>query len=143
MKKILEQIAASSAELFQCLTKEHDALSLNQLDKLSLISEQKNTLVNKLELLDQQRQQTCQQQEFTEYLNSIDSKLTAYWKSVSKVVKKCQQQNEVNGRLLNRRNTLARETLELFTGKKLNNQHTYGADGLQTGKSSIITNVEA
>lgn len=143
MKQILDQIASSSSDLFQCLTKEHDALSLNQLDKLVPLSEQKQQLVNTLDQLDQQRQASCGQQSFTHYLNTLDPKLTSHWQSIEKLVKKCQQQNEVNGRLLNRHNSLTREALEILTGKKLNSDHTYGPDGLQTGNSSIVTNIEA
>jgi len=143
MKQILDQIAASSSELLQCLIKEHDALSLNQLDKLIPLSEQKQQLVSTLDQLDQQRQSVCAKTDFIDYLNKLDSKLTSNWRSVRKSIEKCKQQNEVNGRLLNRRNSLARETLEIFTGRKPNSSNTYGADGMQTSNSSIVTNLEA
>ena len=143
MKQILVQIEATSTELLQCLIKEHDALSLNQLDKLIDLSDQKQQLVNRLEQLDQQRQATCGQTEFISYLNQLDSKLASYWRTVSQSIKKCQQQNEINGRILNRRNSLVRETLEIFTGRKLNSGNTYDAKGLQSGNESIVTNVEA
>lgn len=143
MKQILNQIAASSSDLLQCLIKEHDALSLNQLDKLIPLSEQKQQLVAILDQLDQQRLSVCTRSNFIAYLNNIDSKLASNWRSVTKSIKKCKQQNEVNGRLLNRRNSLARETLEIFTGRKPNSSNTYGADGLQTSNTSIVTNLEA
>ena len=143
MKQILEQIAASSSDLLQCLIKEHDALSLNQLDKLIPLSEQKQQLVATLDQLDQQRQNACAKSNFIDYLNNIDSKLASKWRSVTKSIKKCKQQNEVNGRLLNRRNSLSREMLEIFTGRKLDSSNTYGANGLQTSNSSIVTNLEA
>ena len=143
MKQILDQIATSSSDLLQCLIKEHDALSLNQLDKLIPLSEQKQQLVAILDQLDQQRLSACTRSDFIAYLNNIDSKLASNWRSVTKSIKKCKQQNEVNGRLLNRRNSLARETLEIFTGRKPNSTNTYGADGLQTSNTSIVTNLEA
>jgi len=147
IKQVLDQIAASSTELLQCLIKEHDALSLNQLEKLVPLSEQKQQLVTRLDQLDQQRQAasnqtTDNQSGFINYLNSLDSKLASYWRSVTKTIEKCQRQNEVNGRLLNRRNSLTRETLEIYTGRKLGNEHTYSADGLQSGNASIVTNIE-
>jgi len=147
IKLVLEQIAASSTELLQCLIKEHDALSLNQLEKLVPLSEQKQQLVIRLDQLDQQRQAASNQtadnpSSFIDYLNSLDSKLSSYWRSVTKSIEKCQRQNEVNGRLLNRRNSISRETLEIITGRKLGNEHTYGADGLQSGNAAIVTNVD-
>ena len=142
IKQVLEQIAFSTSELLQCLIKEHDALSLGELDKLVPLSEQKQQLVTRLDQLDQQRQASCNQSSFTDYLNNLDSKLLSYWRSVTKSIEKCQQQNEVNGRILSRQNTLARETLEIFTGRKLSDNNTYGANGLQSGNASIVTNVE-
>ena len=143
MKQILDQIAASSADLLQCLIKEHDALSLNQLDKLIPLSEQKQQLVNTLDQLDQQRQNICAKSDFIAYLNNLDSKLSSHWRLVTKSIEKCKQQNEVNGRLLNRRNSLARETLEIITGRQLDSSNTYGANGQQTNSTSIVTNLEA
>jgi flagellar biosynthesis protein FlgN len=147
MKHVLDQIADSTTELLQCLIKEHDALSLNQLDKLVPLSEQKQLLVAKLDQLDQLRQANSNQttgnsSKFIEHLNGLDSKLASYWRSITRSVEKCQRQNEVNGRLLNRQNSLARETLEIFIGRKQGNSHTYGANGLQSGNASIATNVE-
>ena len=118
MKQILNQIETMSSELLQCLIEEHDALSSNQLDKLVPLSEQKQQMVAKLDQLDQQRQHACGQSDFIQYLNKLDSKLVSDWKSITDSIKQCQHQNEVNGRLLNRKNSLARETLEIFTGKK-------------------------
>lgn len=143
MQQILQQISAASTQLLQCLIKEHDALSLNQLKKLNTLSEQKQQLVTQLDQLDKQRQAASNQGDFIEHLKHLDSKLVSYWQSVTKLIKKCQQQNEVNGRLLSRRNSLAKETLEIFTGRKLGNNNTYGADGQQNGHASIVTNVEA
>jgi len=147
IKQILEHISASSTELLQCLIKEHDALSLNQLEKLVPLSEQKQQLVTHLDQLDQQRQAASNQannnqSSFIEYLNSLNSKLASYWRSVTRTIEKCQRQNEVNGRLLNRQNSLARETLEIITGRKLGSEHTYGANGLQTGNAAIVTNID-
>jgi flagella synthesis protein FlgN len=142
MHQLLGKIATASTALLQCLNKEHEALSLNQLDTLIPLAEQKQQLVSQLDQLDQQRQSSCQRVDFITHLNNLDANLAANWQSVTQTIKKCQQQNEVNGRLLNRRNALAKETLEIFTGRKLNDSHTYGADGLQTGSASIVTNVK-
>lgn len=143
MKEILDQIETLSAELLQCLTQEHEALNQNQLDQLVTLSEQKQLLVTQLNHLDQQRLSICNQNDFMTYLNDLDSSLVSHWQLVTESIQKCQQQNEINGLILNRRNLLARETLEIFTGNKADNNHTYGADGLQTGNSSMVTNVEA
>lgn len=143
MKQILDQIASSSAELLQCLIKEHQALSLHQVDELLPLSEQKQQLVTTLDQLDQQRKNACNHSDFIAFLNDLDPSLTKDWLLATGIIKKCQQQNDVNGRLLARRNALARETLEIFTGKKLSGPNTYGSDGLQSGQSSFVTNVEA
>ena len=55
IKNILEQINDLSRQLYQCLIKEHDALSINKIDKLIPISEQKQILISQLDELDKQR----------------------------------------------------------------------------------------
>ena len=143
IKNILEQINDLSRQLYQCLVKEHDALSLNKLDKLIPISEQKQILVTQLDELDKQRTALSESKNFELFLKSIDARLVSYWEAAKKSVKKCQQQNEINGLLLQRRNAIAKETLEIFTGRKLTTETTYGPDGLTNSSNSLVTNVKA
>ncbi len=143
VKNLLEQINDLSRQLYQCLVKEHDALSINKTDKLIPISEQKQALLTQLDELDKQRLLLSGKKDFMLFLKSIDARLVGYWEAARKSAKKCQQQNEINGLLLQRRNTIARETLEIFTGRKLTTETTYGPDGLTNSSNSMVTNVKA
>jgi len=143
IKNILEQINDLSRQLYQCLIKEHDALSINKIDKLIPISEQKQILITQLDELDKQRLSLSDKKDFMSFLKSIDARLVSYWEAAKKSAKKCKQQNEINGLLLQRRNIIAKETLEIFTGRKLTTNTTYGPDGLTNHSSSLVTNVKA
>jgi len=142
VKNILDKINDLSKQLYQCLVKEHDALSINKTDQLIPISEQKQSLLTQLDELDKQRLSLSGKKDFVLFLKSIDARLVSYWEATKKSIKKCQQQNEINGHILNRKNTIAKETLEIFTGRKLTTEATYGPDGLTNNSNSLVTNVK-
>ena len=143
IKNILEKINTLSGQLYQCLVNEHDALSINKIDELLPISEQKQALVTQLDELDKQRLSLSDKKDFMSFLKSIDANLMTYWEATKKSVKKCQQQNDINGLLLHRKNSIAKETLEIFTGRKLTTETTYGADGLTNNSNSLVTDIKA
>lgn len=142
MANIFNDINKYSNQLLQCLTKEHDALSLNQFDKLLSLSESKQNLVTMLDELDKTRTSISGKSDFIEYLRQLDIKLVSQWKSVCKVIKKCQSQNEINGRILARRNSIARHTMDILTGNAHSDATTYGPKGLTNSSKSLVTNIQ-
>jgi flagellar biosynthesis/type III secretory pathway chaperone len=143
VKNILDKINDLSTQLYQCLVKEHDALSTDKIEKLIPLSEQKQALITQLDELDKQRLSLSEKKDFILFLKSIDARLVSDWEATKKSVKKCKQQNEINGLFLQRKNIIAKETLELFTGRKPDADTTYGADGQTNKSNSLVTNVKA
>ena len=142
---IFDKISAQSLSLQQCLEAEFEALQANQFNTLLSLSEQKQQLVNDLDVLDKARTSLVDGHHFVQILDELDSshQLSTHWQNVQHKVKKCQQQNAINGQLLHRRNELARETLDLISGRQNSQAATYGPDGLKQDRGQLLNHTKA
>ena len=129
MKTLLENIDICTDELYQCLKDEQNALANNQYETIMSLAEHKQSLVSKLEQLDQQRLQLCGNTDFALLLSQSDPELSLTWQTLTEKIQRCQHQNEVNGGILKRRNQMALEMLNIFTGRNNNDETTYGPGG--------------
>lgn len=145
LESILKDIDHSTGQLLNCLQDELKALNEKQYESLITIAQNKQQLVEQLEKLDIKRRQFDDSKNFSDYLLQQDTsgKLAAYWNLVRDKIKKCQQQNGVNGRLLQRYHRLSRDTMSLLCGKPLNNDATYGPNGLRLGQQSLLSDTQA
>lgn len=144
LKTLLEQIEIRTSELHQCLIEEHAALSNNHYDNLVTIAEQKKVLVDELNQLDQQRQQMAGSSDFMSFLQQTDpgQTLSKQWQQLSEKIRSCQQQNDINGRLLSRRSNITEEMLNLFTGRKTTEDTTYGPNGMTSPPGASLTKTQ-
>lgn len=144
LSDIFVQISAQSLGLQQCLEAEFEALQANQFETLLSLSEQKQQLVNDLNALDATRTSLIGGEHFIQSLDELDPshQLRNHWYSVQQEIQKCQQQNMINGRLLHRRNELARETLEIISGQQNTQATTYGPEGLKQNSGHLLNHTK-
>lgn len=141
---LLEKIQNNSQQLFDCLQQEKAALDENQLDKLNDISAQKQKLLTHLGELDKQRIANSSSENFNAFIaNTHDKKLIHQWKQTRQAIANCQKQNDINGRLLNRRTQVNKEILSVISGRELFDDTTYNASGDQTQNTSLLSGVKA
>ncbi|TNF38750.1 MAG: flagellar protein FlgN [Gammaproteobacteria bacterium] len=145
LRNILNDIDQSTQLLLSCLQNEFKALNDKQYDILLSIAEQKQHLIDQLNQLDRQRQQYSDDANFSQYLLQQDSsgRLADAWQTIRANIGKCQQQNSVNGRLLQRYYRLSQETISLLTGRPNNSGTTYGPNGLTQSQSSLLSGTRA
>ena len=142
MKALFENIETCTDQLYQCLSDEHDALRNNQYEIIMSLAEQKQSLVSQLDELDQQRLQLSGNTDFTKFLALSSPQLSQAWQALREKIQRCQQQNEVNGRILKRRNQIARETLNIITGRCNEDETTYGPGGKANFSGPKLTNTQ-
>jgi len=141
---LLENIQKHSQQLLVCLNLEKKALDNNQLDALAEISNQKQTLLEQLDQLDKQRAaNSCDKNFDTFIINSKDPHLKLQWKSTRKYIVACQQQNEINGRLINKRSLINQDVLSILSGRNQQTNETYNAKGNQSNNTSLFTGIKA
>jgi len=159
MLSLLQSIDKHSRELLKHLKQEKQTLDNQDFEQLKQLANNKQTLLDKLQLLDAQRdkkfssllqqshksEKKTSDENFNSYITSThNTALINQWAATRKSIAECQQQNEVNGRILRKQGRLNLEMLSILTGA--NQQHsaqTYTADGVQPGSSSLFNGVEA
>ena len=141
---LLQTIQQQSLELLDCLKHEKRVLDNNQLEKLNEISSQKQILLTQLNQLDKQRSARSADKNFNDFIaNSNNPLLIKQWHTTRKAIQYCQQQNEVNGRLLYKRSQINQDVLSIITGHSLQTNETYDAQGSQTNSTSLFNGIKA
>ena len=141
LEAVLQNIGHAAELLVCCLQNELKALNDKQYESLINIAQEKQQLVDRLDMLDNQRKQHDNSVNFSDYLMQQDrsGKLARQWDSIRGTIKECQQQNIVNGQLLQRYRRLSQETINLLSGRPVNTDTTYGPNGLKQGQGSLIS----
>ena len=141
---LLQNIQNLSQQLLDCLLLEKQALDNNQLQELTKISNQKQTLLEQLDQLDKLRAANTTDKNFNTFIaNSKNQPLIKQWNSTREIIAACQQQNEINGRLLNRRSMVNQDILSILSGRNQQADETYNAHGNQVGSASLFNGIKA
>jgi len=141
---LLQNIQQQNQQLLDCLIREKKSLDKNQLEELVDISNQKQILLEQLNELDKQRAANSCDKNFDAFIiKSNDQQLKAQWKTTRKSIIACQQQNEINGRLINKRSLMNQDILSILSGRNQQSDNTYNAKGNQTSKSSLFNGIKA
>ena len=141
---LLQSIQLHSQQLLDCLKLEKQSLDNNQIEQLSEIAEQKQVLIDQLQKLDKQRSASCAEKDFNTFItDSNNPALTDQWNITRKTISDCQQQNEVNGRLLKKRSEINQDILTILTGRNQQADQTYDAQGSQTNSASLLNGIKA
>jgi len=146
MQHILTQIATFSEQLKDILSKEFETLNAQDFDQLMSLTRTKQNLLAELETVEQQRLQlSSAYASFNDYLQQQNEgkQLLNQWNIICQQLKECREQNEINGRLLQKKQQLSNEMLGLLSGQKDASPVTYEADGTQQKAASILGNTEA
>jgi len=146
MQQTLTRIATFSEQLKNILAEEFETLQQQNFDQLMSLTSKKQTLLTELETLEQQRLKLSSAfASFKDYLlQQTNSKgLLKQWDVIRQQLKECREQNEINGRLLQKKQQLSSEMLGLLSGKQDHSPATYEADGTQQKHASILGNTRA
>ncbi len=146
MQQILTQIATFSEQLKDILMKEFETLNKQDFDQLMSLTSQKQHLLTELEKCEQQRiELSNSHHSFKDYLQQQDNAkaLLTQWQDIREQLKACREQNEINGRLLHKKQQLSDDMLSLLNGQQNQSPATYEADGSQHKSASILGNTQA
>lgn len=141
---LLHRIHQLSEQLLDCLQQEKQALDSNQYETLNTVAEHKQGLLDQLEQLDAQRMHLSENKPFNEFIaGSGDPSLIRGWNLTRDIIARCQQQNEINGRLLNRQGQIHTDIIALLSGNRTQTDQTYNAQGSQSKSATLLNNVKA
>ena len=141
---LLKTIQTTSQQLLDCLLLEKQSLEAKQYEPLAELAAEKQTLVDKLQTLDQQRSASFPGGDFNAFISSSnDQALIKQWSQTREIIRKGQQQNEVNGRLLNKLNQINQEVIEILSGREKQASQTYNAQGEQDNSNSMLNGIKA
>jgi len=141
---LLRDIQNYSQQLYDCLILEKQMLDNNQLKKLAEISSQKQTLLEQLDQLDKLRSAAAGGKNFKGFIaDSKDQPLIKQWNTTRKIIASCQQQNEINGRLINKRSMINQDILSILSGRDKQADETYNAHGNQVTSTSLFNGIKA
>ncbi|WP_051304584.1 flagella synthesis protein FlgN [Chitinilyticum litopenaei] len=129
------------AALYQTLQEEQQLLAERQLDKLSVLLEEKTRQIRTLEQLSQQRRQALSAAGVTDQAEPIRSWLDTYqpdllpaWDELLELARKAELLNRSNGQLINTRMDIEQSFLRQFVQQHELDAGGYSADGrLSTG----------
>lgn len=144
---LISEQTQSAGELFALLQKEYDALKENDVEAIENVAEQKNRIVDSIQQLGRQRQQLVQDYGFspgnasrTEFLGSFGSTttedLSRRWENLDIKIRECQDQNQVNGRLIEVSQQHVHRALSLLRGEE-NQGAGYGPKSGGLGSQSF------
>lgn len=141
---LLKNIQQHSQQLVNCLKQEKLALNKNQLEKLNEISSEKQVLLDQLNQLDKQRAANSTNENFNDFIaNSNNQPLIEQWDLTRQSITECQQLNEINGRLINKRSQINQDILSILSGRNEQADETYNSKGSQSSNASLLGGIKA
>jgi len=129
---LLKQEATALEDLYGLLMKELVALKDRDSNLITELSEAKNSMLNKLGILDKQRQLYV---ENDEHYNEIHASGTIFTNEINNLsseievcLDKCKQQNNINGGIIEMSQLFNEKILDIICGN-FDKQTTYSAEG--------------
>lgn len=142
----VQALFEQSQLLHDCLLQEKQALDQQDYALLLEAAPRKQQQVEILQQLEQNCKQLCGSQSIhSRIMQAADRSLIQLWNNTQKLIKNCQQQNEVNGLLIQRSAQINQATLSILTGTSPQQEHgqTYNASGGQDNRNSILNDIQA
>jgi flagellar biosynthesis protein FlgN len=129
LTSILQQEATTLEGLYELLMKELVALKERNSDSISELSEEKNSLIDTLEVLDKERQQLFNSDSnHTNEINVLSNEIEL-------CLGKCKKQNSINGGIIEMSQLFNEKMLDIICGNS-EKETTYSATGKNNTKSS-------
>lgn len=142
----IQALFEQSQLLHDYLLQEKQSLEQQDYSQLLEIAPRKQQQVETLQQLEQNCKQLCGSQGIhSRIMQTADRSLIQLWNNTQKLVKQCQQQNDVNGLLIQRSSQINQATLGILTGKSPQQEHgqTYNSSGNQDNRNSILNDIQA
>lgn len=129
---LLKQEISLLGELHDALLKELVALKERNTDLITELSEGKTSMLNQLGMLDNQRQLYLENEEHHYEIHdektSFSDEVKLLNKEIQDYLKKCKQQNKINGGVIEISQLFNEKILDIFYGNT-DKQTTYSAEG--------------
>jgi flagellar biosynthesis/type III secretory pathway chaperone len=141
-RNFLAQETSGAERLCDILKSEREALANNELDSLHDLSEKKQAQAEALRQLDMQRNAWLVSQGFSadvsgikHFLAETDDETKLAWEGLKTQLSTCQQQNRMNGNIVDKLQRKIRTTLAILQGKP-DDTDTYGKSGKTVSDSA-------
>jgi flagellar biosynthesis protein FlgN len=136
-ERILLQEEQQASGLIELLEQEQDALAQRKADELLRVVAEKESSLGRLDGYASERASLLQQagyspdrDGFLALLNAEPSgRLRDLWHGVEALLKRCRQQNEINGKMLDISQIQARQMLALLLGRESGGNELYDQNG--------------
>jgi flagellar biosynthesis protein FlgN len=136
-ERILLEEEQQAMRLVNLLERERDALASRQVDELLQVVAEKESSLTRLDGYASERASLLQQagyspdrDGFMALLNAEPSgRLRELWTAVETLLKRCRQQNEINGKMLDIGQIQARQMLALLLGRESGGNELYDQNG--------------
>jgi flagellar biosynthesis protein FlgN len=134
---ILKQEATALEDLYGLLMKELVALKDRNSESINELSVEKNTMLDKLEKLDRERQ-LCVNNETQENELTFTNEINTLNSEIQTCLNKCKQQNSINGGIIEMSQLFNEKILDIICGNT-DKQTTYSATGKNKYKNNQHT----
>lgn len=139
--RLLQQETAAIKALLVLLAQERQALGERDASVLATTVHEKEQQLGLLDQLAQQRSQLLQQAGLTAdktgfeaFLESDGSgQLANFWTGLEGLLRECQQQNQINGSLLETNKQVVQQALSILTGREVGQDEVYNQLGKTAG----------
>lgn len=136
---LLKQETIVLDELHGLLLKEQGALKERDSELITSLADEKNSLLNKLGMLDQQRQLYVENEEHHDIEHMGNTSLANEIKTLSDEIQdgldKCKHQNNINGGIIEMSQLFNEKILDIVCGN-FDKQTTYSAEGKNNSKNN-------
>lgn len=127
LRSVLQMESTAFDELHAILMREHLALKERNSESITLLSEEKNTILNKLEKLDRERQ-LCLQNDMQNHTQPVSNEISQLNSEIELCLDKCKKQNNINGSIIEMSKLFNEKMLDIICGNP-DKKTTYGATG--------------
>ena len=127
LKSLLQQESSTLEDLYETLMKELIALKERDADSVTLLSQEKNTLLNELQKLDTERQLYLQSS-FSKASAGVTDEINQLTNEIEACLKKCKKQNSINGGIIEMSKLFNEKMLDIICGNA-DKETTYGSTG--------------
>jgi len=134
LKLLLKQESTALEDLYGILMKELVALKEHNSDAINELAEEKNTMLNKLGILDKERQ-LCVEAETHENNVTFTNEIGLLSNEIEICLDKCKHQNNINGGIIEMSQLFNEKMLDIICGNS-EQLTTYSA----TGKNNTTSN---
>lgn len=136
-ERILLAEEQQATELVTLLERERDALARREADELLRVVAEKESSLARLDGFASERASLLQQAGYSPdrdgFLAMLDTepggRLQALWQAVETLLKRCRQQNQINGKMLDISQIQARQLLAVLLGRESGSNELYDQNG--------------